>query len=403
MAAKSRARVPRGAPRGAPSKPAPRAERFDLFAICAPGLEDVLEAEMRALELDVGKRDIGGVAFAGGSSALYRANLWLRTATRIVARVGDFHARLFDELERHSRKLAWSRFIASGQPVRLRVSTSKSRLYHTGAVAQRIAEAMEQSTGIAPTVTSGVDDDDEAGETPLVIVRLFRDQCTVSIDSSGALLHRRGYRLAVAKAPLRETLGAALLLASGWDPNTPLIDPLCGAGTIAIEGALIARRIPPGLARSFAFTRWPSFHEPTWKKVLDEARAQMLASAPAPIHGSDRDAGAIAASRENAARAGVAGDIVFEEKVISRIAPPADTTPGAIVTNPPYGVRVGDRDALRNLYAQLGTVARERFPGWRLLVLSADPRLDAQIGGAMAPVLSTKNGGIAVRAMRSII
>jgi putative N6-adenine-specific DNA methylase len=403
MAAKSRARIPRGAPRGAPSKPAPRAERFDLFAICAPGLEDVLEAEMRALELDVGKRDIGGVAFSGGSSALYRANLWLRTATRIVARVGDFHARLFDELERHSRKLAWSRFLAGGQPVRLRVSTSKSRLYHTGAVAQRVAEAMEQSTGIAPTVMSGGDDDDEAGETPLVIVRLFRDQCTVSIDSSGALLHRRGYRLAVAKAPLRETLGAALLLASGWNSNTPLIDPLCGAGTIAIEGALLARRIPPGLARSFAFMRWPSFHEPTWTKVLDAARAQVLAAAPAPILGSDRDAGAIAASHENAERAGVAADIVFEEKAISRIAPPANVPPGAIVTNPPYGVRVGDRDALRNLYAQLGTVARERFPGWKLLVLSADPRLDGQIGRALEPVLRTKNGGIAVRAMRSTI
>ncbi|HEV7704625.1 MAG TPA: class I SAM-dependent RNA methyltransferase [Gemmatimonadaceae bacterium] len=401
--AKSRAKVPRGAPRGAPSKPAPRAERFEMFAICAPGLEDVLEAEMRALGLETGKRDIGGVSFSGGSSALYRANLWLRSATRVVARVGTFHARLFDELERHSRKLAWSRFIDGGQPVRLRVSTSKSRLYHSGAVAQRIAEAMEKSTGVAPTVTSGGDEDDETGETPLVIVRLFRDDCTVSIDTSGALLHRRGYRLATAKAPLRETLGAALLLASGWDPTTALVDPLCGAGTIPIEGAMIARRIPPGLSRSFAFMRWPGFHEPTWKKVVDEARAQILGDAPAPILGSDRDAGAIVASRANAERAGVAADIVFEEKVISRIAPPDGATAGSIVTNPPYGVRVGDRDALRNLYAQLGTIARDRFPGWRLTALSADPRLDSQIGGTMEKVLATKNGGIAVRAVRSTI
>ena len=374
-----------------------------MFAICAPGLEDVLESEMRSLGLEVGKRDIGGVAFSGGSSVLYRANLWLRTATRVIARVGEFHARLFDELERHARKLAWSRFIDGGQPVRLRVSTSKSRLYHTGAVAQRIAEAMEKSTGIAPTVASGGDDDEESGETPLVIVRLFRDQCTVSIDTSGALLHRRGYRLATAKAPLRETLGAALLLASGWEPGTPLIDPLCGAGTIPIEAALMARRIPPGLERTFAFMRWPGFHEPTWKKVVDEARAQMLPAAPAPILGSDRDAGAIVASRENAERAGVTADIVFAEKVISRITPPDSAGVGAIVTNPPYGVRVGDRDALRNLYAQLGTIARERFPGWKLTVLSADPRLDSQIGGTMETVLTTKNGGIAVRAMRSAI
>ena len=163
----------------------------------------------------------------------------------------------------------------------------------------------------------------------------------------------------------------------------------------------MARRIPPGIARTFAFMQWPGFHEPTWKKVVDEARAQMLPAAPAPILGSDRDAGAIAASRENAERAGVAADITFEEKAISRIAPPPDSAPGAIVANPPYGVRVGDRDALRNLYAQLGTIARDRFPGWRLTVLSADPRLDGQIGGTMEKVLATKNGGIAVRAMRS--
>lgn len=400
MAAK--ARVPRGrSPRGAPSKPAPRAERYDLFAICAPGLEGVLEAEMSALDLAVGKRDVGGIAFAGESSALFRSNLWLRTATRVIARVGDFHARLFDELERHARRLEWSRFLSAGQPVRLRVSTSKSRLYHTGAVAQRIAEAMEMSTGIAPTVASGADDEEETDEAPLVIVRLFRDQCTVSIDSSGALLHRRGYRLATAKAPLRETLAAALVLASGWDPTTPLLDPLCGAGTIPIEGALLARRIPPGLSRRFAFMEWPGFHAPTWDRVIDEARTQVLPFAPAPILGSDRDAGAVTAARANAERAGVAADIVFEEKVISRVTPPAGDKAGAIVANPPYGVRVGDRDALRNLYAQLGNVARERFPGWSVTVLSADPRLDGQIGGNMETLLQTKNGGIAVRAVRS--
>lgn len=398
MAAK--ARPARGrAPRGAPSKPAPRAERYDLFAICAPGLEGVLESEMRSLGLDVGKRDVGGVAFAGGSSALCRANLWLRTATRVIARVGEFHARLFDELERHARKLEWSRFLSHGAPVRLRVSTSKSRLYHSGAVAQRIADAMEQFASVAPTVAGGTDDDEEGGESPLVIVRLFRDRCTVSIDSSGALLHRRGYRLATAKAPMRETLAAALLLASGWDTRTPLVDPLCGAGTIPIEGALLARRIPPGLSRTFAFMAWPGFHADTWARVLDEARAQILPSAPAPILGSDRDAGAIAAARANAERAGVAADTAFEEKPISRIAPPSGGVSGAIVTNPPYGVRVGDRVALRNLYAQLGNVARDRFPGWHLTALSADPRLDGQIGGGLETVLSTKNGGIAVRAV----
>ena len=398
----ARARAGRGrAPRGAPSAPAPRPERYELFAICTPGLEGVLEAEMRALGLDVGQRDVGGVAFSGGVSAVYRANLWLRTATRVIARVGEFHARLFDELERHSRRLQWTRFLRAGQPVRLRVSTGKSRLYHTGAVAQRLSEAMEESTGVAPTAVAGADDDEETGEIPLVIVRLFRDRCTVSIDSSGALLHRRGYRLATAKAPLRETLAAALVLASGWDPATPLLDPMCGAGTIPIEAALLARRIPPGLSRRFAFMGWPGFHAPTWEKMLNEARTGMLPSAPSAILGSDRDAGAIAAARANAERAGVSGNVAFEERVISRIAPPAGGAAGAIVTNPPYGVRVGDRDALRNLYAGLGNVARERFPGWRLTVLSADKRLDAQLGGEFEEAFATKNGGIPVRAVRA--
>ncbi len=388
--------------RRAPARKAPpRAERYEMFAICTPGLEDLLEAEMRVLGLDVGARDIGGIAFAGGSSELFRANLWLRTATRVAARVGEFHARLFDELERHAKRLEWTRFLADGQPVRLRVSTAKSRLYHSGAVAERIADGMRKTAGASPTAVSGTDEDDDGGDTPLVIVRMFRDQCTVSIDTSGALLHRRGYRLATAKAPLRETLGAALLMASGWNPSTPLLDPMCGAGTIPIEGAMMARRIPPGLSRSFAFMSWPAFHAETWERTLEEACAQILPAAPAPIVGSDRDAGAIGAARANATRAGVAADIVFEEKVVSRIEPPAGGGVGAIVTNPPYGVRVGDRDAIRNLYAQIGNVARARFAGWSLTALSADPRLDNQLGATMEKVMGAKNGGLAVRAMRA--
>jgi putative N6-adenine-specific DNA methylase len=229
------------------------------------------------------------------------------------------------------------------------------------------------------------------------------DRLTVSADSSGALLHRRGYRLAVAKAPLRETVAAAMLLGSGWDPSAPLLDPMCGSGTIAVEGALLARRIAPGLAhpraatRRFAFMEWPSFDEHAWRVDVERARALALPAAPAPIAASDRDAGAIAAAAANAERAGVPADIAFDVRALSAVEPPRG--PGWLVTNPPYGERVGDRDRLRNLYAQLGNVARRKCDGWMLALLSSDPRLDGQLGIPLTESLRTSNGGIPVRLM----
>ena len=150
-------------------------------------------------------------------------------------------------------------------------------------------------------------------------MRLFRDECTVSADASGELLHRRGYRLATAKAPLRETLAAAMLVGTGWDGSAPLIDPMCGSGTIPIEAALLARRMPPGMTRRFAFMRWPGHDRAAWERLVEQARERALPRAPAPILGSDRDAGAVAASVANAERAGVAGDVEWRRAAISAI------------------------------------------------------------------------------------
>jgi putative N6-adenine-specific DNA methylase len=229
----------------------------------------------------------------------------------------------------------------------------------------------------------------------LILVRMLHDRCTISVDSSGPLLHLRGYRQALAKAPLRETLAAAALLATAWRGDTPLIDPMCGSGTIPIEGALIARRIAPGLGRHFAFESWPDFDSRLWDDVVAAAKARVIAHAPAPIMGSDRDAGAIHAAVSNADRAGVLGDVEFSERPISAIQPSA--TPGFIVSNPPYGVRVGERDRLRNLYAQLGNVLRVKCRGWRFALLSADPQLERQLRFRLEPILRTSNGGIDVR------
>ena len=229
----------------------------------------------------------------------------------------------------------------------------------------------------------------------LFVVRFERDVCTISADSSGELLHRRGYRLATAKAPLRETLAAGVLAAMRWDGREPLVDPMCGAGTIAIEAALLARRMAPGLARAFSCERWPNAPAGDFEALRTAALAAARPRAPVPILASDRDAGAIAAARTNAERAGVHGDITFRTCALADLHPPPG--PGLLLTNPPYGARVGGRDDLRNLYAQLGKVARERCPGWSLAFLSADRALEAQVKLPLAQVLRFQNGGIPVR------
>src|SRR5690606_2711512 len=202
--------------------------------------------------------------------------------------------------------------------------------YHEAAIAERLAEAVTRAVPSAPVHAGAapVDDNDVAAATSrvppqLFIVRVFRDRFTLSADTSGALLHRRGYRQATAKAPLRETLAAAMLLSSGWDGRAPLVDPFCGSGTIPIEAALLARRIPPGLAgpghapRRYAFQGWPDFDAALWDDVVARAREAILPATPAPILGSDRNGGAIRAARSNAARAGVDGDVAFDMRTLS--------------------------------------------------------------------------------------
>jgi putative N6-adenine-specific DNA methylase len=311
-------------------------------------------------------------------------------------RIGAFGAKAFHELERRAGKVPWEEFVSPNLGVALRVTCRKSRLYHSDAVAERVAAAIDSRVRGARIVDDAGDDRvDDAAPDQLVIVRVFHDHCTVSLDSSGALLHARGYRQAAGKAPIRETLAASALLAGGWTGNAPLLDPMCGSGTIPIEGAMLARRIPPGLRRRFAFERWPDFDATAWREVVADAEHAVLPACAAVIQGSDRDAGAIEAAQANAGRAGVSSDIEFSQRALSAIDPPPDV--GWLVTNPPYGVRVGDRDGLRDLYAQLGNVVRAKCPGWRVVLVSATPALERQTGLTVEPILRTSNGGIPVR------
>ena len=365
------------------------------FAITAPGLEAITALELTALGINPIGREAGGVSFDGTIGALYRANLHLRTATRVIARLGEFPARHFADLEKQAKLQPWSTFLAPKRAVKLRVTCKKSKLYHSDAVAQRISGAIAHVLGRVPDAAKPEDDDEQDDGAQLVIVRVLHDVCTISVDSSGALLHRRGYRLQTAKAPLRETLGAAMLIGSGWSSGAPLIDPMCGAGTIAIEAAMMARRIAPGSKRDFAFVQWPRFDAALWQRMLAAARERELPRATAPIIASDRDAGAIVAATANAERAGVTADIEFSRRALSGITPPSAR--GWVVTNPPYGVRVGDKKALRDLYAQFGHVVRRMCPGWRVAVLSASAELERQSALPLSVALKTRNGGVPVR------
>lgn len=369
---------------------------MDCFAVVAPGLESLALAEARALGLPArAEPGGGGVAWEGDLRSVVLANVGLRIATRVVGRLATFHARSFAELERHARRVPWASVVAPGGAVSFRVTSKKSRLYHSDAIAQRLSDAVQRAMPGVRVEGAG-DDDEVAGDAQGFVVRMFRDECTVSVDSSGALLHRRGWRLATAKAPLRETMAAALIAASGWDVRSPLVDPFCGSGTIPIEAALVARGIAPGLSRRFAVERWPGVDAALVTEVRDALATRQLERNSAIVAGFDRDAGAIDAARSNAARAGVADDVELAVRGLSALELPAGG-PGWIVTNPPYGVRVGEEERVRDLWAHLGNVLRARAPGWRIALLSPDHALERQLRIPVRAVATTSNGGIPVR------
>jgi putative N6-adenine-specific DNA methylase len=391
----------------------PQTSLLDLFAVTAPGLAPLCVEEIRGNTLLTGlsspQIEAGGVVLHGDLASLYRANLHLRTPSRILVRLGEFHAENFTQLQTRAALLTWEKFLKPGGVVDLRVTCHKSRLYHSGGVAERVANAIGDRLGQSPSLHKHDEESDEPG-AQLIVVRLVHDTCTISIDSSGALLHRRGYRLATAKAPLRETLAAGLLLASGWNATSaapsPLLDLFCGSGTIPIEAATLALQLAPGRNRRFALMDWPDFDAANWQPLLDEADAHAQArraqiSGALVIQASDRDAGAVAAAQANARRAGVEDVVAFTCRAISAIAPPA--TPGHVVTNPPYGQRVRGGADLRNLYAQLGKVLHTYCPGWRATLLSADRALLGQTGLRLDTSLNFVNGGIDVVVARGMI
>lgn len=367
-----------------------------IYVVCPPGLENITAREMESLGLPASDEKTviipgsGGIEFSGGVPALVQANYALRSATRILVRMGSFIATGFPELKRKVKRLPWQQFLQKDSRMALRVTCKKSRLYHSGAVEERVLAAIRSATGYKLPVIK----DDNAVDAQLIVVRLQRDKCTISIDASGEALYRRGYRQAVAKAPLRENIAAAMLLSSGWDGKAPLVDPFCGSGTIPLEAALMSRGIMPGGQRQFAFMKWPMFDIKQWEMFQEKFAGQSPDNQPI-IVAADRDDGAMEACKTNAERAAVLENLILINQSFSAILPP-ENGPGWIVSNLPYGVRVSKNKDLRNLYTKMGTVFREKFSGWRFTLLVNDLQLFGHSRLKHAKPVGFSNGGVRV-------
>jgi putative N6-adenine-specific DNA methylase len=356
---------------------------FEIFLVTAPGLEALLCAEARSLGFKDAAAVMGGVTVTGGWPEVWRANLEIRGAARVLARIAAFRALHLAQLDKRTRKLAWGEILRRDQPFRVEASCRHSRIYHQGAVVQRIENAIRDQLG-APV----------SPEAALCIkARIEDDLCTISVDTSGESLHKRGHKEAVAKAPMRENLAALFLRQCGYDGNEPVVDPMCGSGTFVIEAAEIAAGLQPGRSRHFAFEQLASFDAAAWERLRKAGGGRQPALR---FHGSDRDAGAIQMARDNAARAGVAGMTDFQQHAISDLTAPAGP-PGLVIVNPPYGGRIGERKRLYPLYNALGQTLRSRFAGWRVGIVTNDASLAEATGLPFAPPADpVSHGGLRV-------
>ncbi|APG27760.1 hypothetical protein A7E78_07865 [Syntrophotalea acetylenivorans] len=357
-----------------------------LFAATAPGLEGVCATELIALGIPGVKAVPGGVEFCGGLRELYLTNLWLRTASRVVARLGEVRCRDFPTLYRKALRLPWGRYVKPGTRLQVRVTSRRSRLQHTERISDTLKEAMVKALG-------GVGAEENVPKQ-LLIVSLEDDICRLSLDSSGELLHRRGYRQDIGPAPLRETLAAGILMLLDWQGNRPLFDPMCGSGTFLVEGALLALQRPPGAQRKFAFMDWPRYRPGLWQALLLEAAKQEKNSCPMLV-GADRETTVIDAARQNAKRAGVEEYLSFQPLELNQHFSPPAAPPGLALSNPPYGTRLG-RGELDDTYRALGRVYRQVLPEWQRAFLCPEPRLAKRIGLPLAQAASLQNGGIRV-------
>jgi putative N6-adenine-specific DNA methylase len=355
--------------------------------VATPGLEGPLCAEARAKGFKA-KTVPGGVTLKGGWPEVWRANLEIRGASRVLARIGAFRALHLAQLDKRARHFPWGDVLRPDVAFRVEASCKSSRIYHSRAAAQRIERAISEELG-APTSPEA---------EVCVKARIEKDLCTIAVDTSGEPLHKRGHKQAVAKAPMRETMASLFLRQCGFDGAEPVVDPMCGSGTFVIEAAEIAANLKPGRSRRFAFEQLTSFDLAAWQLM----RGTHSGATPAVrLYGSDLDAGAIRMSRANAERAGVAGITEFQQLAIEHLAAPAGP-PGLVIVNPPYGDRVGEKARLHSLYRTLGQTLMTRFAGWRVGLVTDEASLAEStclpFALSAAPVL---HGGLRVTLFRT--
>lgn len=357
-------------------------EQHDIFLAALPGLEPLLAAEAaEAGFAGIGVQP-GGVACTGGLAEVWRANLELRGASRVLLRIAQFRALHLAQLDKRARKVDWTRWLRADVPVKVEASCRKSRIYHAGAAAQRVETALREELGAEVSSAAAL----------RLLVRIEDDLVTISLDTSGEPLHRRGHKAAVGKAPLRETMAALFLRECGYRVGEPVVDPMCGSGTLPIEAAESAAGLQPGRARHFAFEEFAGFD------AAGFAALKRPGSVPeARFFGSDRDDGAIRNAVQNAARAGVGDWTRFERKPISDSAPPEGPA-GLVLVNPPYGGRIGEKKLLYGLYGALGGALKARFAGWRVGLVTSEPGLARAAGLDWAePGVPVAHGGLRVQ------
>lgn len=350
-------------------------ERYELIAPCHFGLEAVLKKEIQDLGYEITEVENGRVTFEGDAAALCRANIFLRTAERVLLKVGSFQALTFDELFERTREIPWEKYLPQDAKCWVKKASSiNSKLFSPSDIQKIMKKAivrrMQSEYGMDRLAETG-------SEYPLRVF-FYKDQVTVGIDSSGESLHKRGYRLQTSKAPITETLAAALILLTPWRRDRILVDPFCGSGTFAIEAAMMAARMAPGMNRSFLSEDWKNLiPRKCWYDAIDEASEMVDETVEVDIQGYDIDAEVLKAARENAKRAGVDHLIHFQQRSVQEMSHPKKY--GFIISNPPYGERIEEKENLPALYRCIG----ERFSAldsWSMYLITAYEEAERDIG-----------------------
>jgi putative N6-adenine-specific DNA methylase len=347
----------------------------NFFATCPRGLEGQLAEELTAAGARRTEAVPGGVGFEGGWETCYRANLWSRIATRILWRITHGPYKREEDIYRLAHAVPWHERFAVRRTLRVYMTAIRSPLksldFTTLRIKDAICDRFRAETGERPSV-------DTADPNVRIHAFLSDREATLYLDTSGEPLYKRGYKYASVEAPLKENLAAGILQLAGWQPGTPLLDPMCGSGTFLLEAAMMAHDIAPGLARKFGFFRLSNFDAALWQKLLTEAEGRKKPLVPQPIFGSDISQDQVERARQNLAAAGLHECVRLECADLLQRTPPAPE--GVLVANPPYGVRLEETERLAVFYPRLGDALKQRFAGWRCYFLSADPQMPKLIG-----------------------